>query len=212
MQFKRRGTRVQLYRSRWVSKGTHGNSHGYPDPLYLGSLPKDAQSVPCELIERLEASEVRELETKLVEPARRAAMEQRQRAEARDRDPRWRMEQCVRLLREAGELCGQQPVDQQVLGSLTAAVSKLVTQGGLASTVSSAADPLREALRALQQAASAVRGGDYGPAPGVGVRTTTTYRTWGEICESVMGEAEHSLQSALQEQGWVKRRGRQSGG
>lgn len=42
MHKKVRGKSACLYRSSWVPKGTNGNTHGYAQQTFVGSLPVDA--------------------------------------------------------------------------------------------------------------------------------------------------------------------------
>ena len=69
-------------------------------------------------------------------------------------------------------------------------------------------DPLRVALTAVQVVAQAVAAGRYGKAPAERVRSTRTYRLWAELWAAMEGETEGSLRRALQDRGFVKRRGR----
>jgi hypothetical protein len=64
------------------------------------------------------------------------------------------------------------------------------------------------ALTAVQGAAQAVAAGRYGKAPAEQVRSTCTYRLWADLWAPVEGETEGSLLRALQDRGFVKRRGR----
>jgi hypothetical protein len=66
---------------------------------------------------------------------------------------------------------------------------------------------LAEALSAVQGAAQAVAAGRYGKAPPDQVRTTLTYKHWAQLLEAVQGEGDGSLLRALQDKGYVKRRG-----
>lgn len=62
--------------------------------------------------------------------------------------------------------------------------------------------------RPIQEAARAVAAGRYGKAPAEQVRSTRPYRLWADLWAAVEGETEGSLLRALEDRGFVKRRGR----
>jgi len=68
-------------------------------------------------------------------------------------------------------------------------------------------DPLAEALSAVRAAAQAVVSGRYGNAPAKDVRGTRPYKLWAQLLDAVQGEGGGSLLRALQDKGYVKRRG-----
>lgn len=202
MQFKRRGNTVQLYRSHWVPKNAAGNARGYPDPKYVGCLADDAEELPAELFTKLSDSERAEVETKILVPARLAAAERRRLEELRDRDPRWRIEEALRLLREASELSTTSPVPGGLVSSIAATVSTVQTLEALTPLSNVGDDPLKAAVAAVKEAARRTGQGRYPrPLPGK-ARDSRVYKSWREL-----GEAVNDLQAALQEYGWVKRKG-----
>ncbi|MBW4046422.1 MAG: hypothetical protein HIU89_00395 [Proteobacteria bacterium] len=67
---------------------------------------------------------------------------------------------------------------------------------------------MADALSAVGSAAREVADDHYGKAPAEGVRTTRTYKLWADLFDAVEGETEGSLLRALQDRGFVKRRGR----
>ena len=101
MHIKKRGTRAMLYRSSWVPKGTNGNTHGYAVQHFAGSVPLDAEDLPIDLKDKFSDEEVEFLESKLFQPARAAAQEERRAAAQREADPIWRLEEAERLTLEA---------------------------------------------------------------------------------------------------------------
>lgn len=57
MHAKRRNHRIQLYRSIYVRKGQQGNTHGYAEQQFVGSLPANATELPTELAIKLSDEE-----------------------------------------------------------------------------------------------------------------------------------------------------------
>lgn len=209
MHIKIRPNRALLYRSTWVPKGSDNNTHGYSRQSYVGSLPLNAGALSPHLQSKLTPDEVAFVESKICAPARQRAEEELRSAEQRERDPGWRIEEALRLLAEAADRSAAHPVASATLQSLREAASRLQTKE--ASPVAAAtiqADPLDDALSAIRAAAQAVASGRYGKAPAEGVRTTFPYRRWAQLLEAFQGDGEGSLLRVLQEQGYVKRRGR----
>ena len=71
----------------------------------------------------------------------------------------------------------------------------------------STTDPLADTLSAVRAAAIAVGGVRYGKAPAKDVRGTRPYKLWAQLLDAVQGEGDGSLLRALQDEGYVKRRG-----
>ena len=213
MHIKHRRGSALLYRSVWVPKGSTGNTHGFSRQHYVGSLPTSAEAIPDALLPKLSEDERTFVDAKICAPAREAAEWQRREAERRERDPGWRLDEAYRLVREAAQRSGAVPVSAASLGTLHGALAGVKTDGSAppaAKTNGKTAedDPLQSALAAVQEAARAVAAGRYGKAPAEQVRSTRTYRLWADLWEAVGGEAEGSLLRALQDRGFVKRRGR----
>ena len=209
MHIKIRRSYALLYRSTWVRKGSAGNTHGYTQQHYVGSIPLSAPAIPTELQSKLTTDEIAFVEAKICDPARQRAAEEQRAAEQRERDPGWRVEEAARLVREAADRSAAQPIDAALVERLQQAVGGLHAKGSAVTAVTTkSADPLAEALTAVRAAAQSVAAGHYGKAPAEGVRTTRTYKTWSQLLEAVQGENDGSLLRALQESGYVKRRGR----
>ena len=209
MHIKTRRNRALLYRSAWVPKGTAGNTHGYAQQHYVGSIPLTAAAISPLLHSKLTQEEVAFIESKICTPARQRAAEEQRAAERREVDAVWRVEEALELLVQAAERSAAQPVPAAILDRVQQAVSRLHTKGSPATAVTmKPTDPLAEALTAIRVAAQAVTSGRYGKAPSEGVRTTRTYKTWSQVLDAVQGESDGSLLRALQECGYVKRRGK----
>lgn len=209
MHIKIRRGRALLYRSAWVPKGTAANTHGYSRQSYIGSLPLNAAAPSPSLQSKLTPEEIAFVESKICTPARQRATEVQRAAERRELDPAWRIEEAQRLLGEAADRSAGQPVPAALVERLQQLVGRLHAMGSTVTAVTTkSTDPLAEALNAIRTAAQAVTSGRYGTAPAEGVRTTRTYKTWSQLLEAVQGENDASLLRALQECGYVKRRGR----
>lgn len=208
MHIKQRRGRALLYRSEWVPRGAAGNSHGYTRQVYVGSIPLDATAVPEALRERLAEDEVGFVEDKVCRPARDRMADQAREAELRERDPAWRVVEAMRLVEEAVERSAERPLAAVTVTQLQEKVDRLRVAGSTpTSKVAATTDPLAEALSAVRAAAQAVATGRYGNAPAEQVRTTRTYKLWAQLLEAIQGEGGGSLLRALQEKGYVKRRG-----
>lgn len=209
MHIKKRGNRAMLYRSSWVAKGTDGNTHGYSKQQYLGSLDLKAEDLRAELQARLSAAEVEFVMAKVVGPAREAAERLAQQQVVKQRDPMWRLEDALRLVKEAGVLSEFALVPDGRVDSLRGELQKVRTVQASQVRPSPSSDPLLEALEALHRAASSVRDGRYGVAPNEGVRGTRTYQTWVQIYREIEGSAgPESLLRALQGAGFAKAKSR----
>lgn len=209
MHIKKRGNRAMLYRSSWVAKGTDGNTHGYSKQQYLGSLDLRAEELPLGLRGRLTVEEVDLVMARLIDPARKAAESLAQQEVTRQRDPMWRLEDALRLVKEAGVLSEVALVPDGRVESLRGELQKVRTVLGSRVRPSPSGDPLLEALEALRRAASSVRDGRYGVAPNEGVRGTSTYQTWVQIYREIEGSAgPESLLRALQGAGFAKAKSR----
>ncbi|QUN27727.1 hypothetical protein KB879_27330 [Cupriavidus sp. KK10] len=210
MHAKKRGNRVNLYRSSYVRKGENGNTHGYAVSAFVGSLPVDSREIPPLLAKTLTAEERQYVERVVIEPALRAMEEKQREAQEREWDPHWRIDEALSLLREASEriLEGSVAADAGQVARLWKLVGEI---GGVrdlpppeASISKSDADPLGDALAAVQRAVQSVRAGHYGPAPESGMKSTSVYLAWSAITSAVGGRAEDSLLRALQGEGWVR--------
>jgi hypothetical protein len=213
MHLKFRRNQALLYRSVWVPKGSAGNTHGYSRQVYVGSLPASAEAIPGALRERMSDDELAFLDAKICAPAKEAAERQRMELLRRERDPGWRLEEAQRLVNEAAERSAGMPVSAPRLADLQDALAGVKADGPAppaAKTNGKTAevDPLQSALSAVQEAARAVAAGRYGKAPAEQVRSTRPYRLWADLWAAVEGETEGSLLRALQDRGFVKRRGR----
>jgi hypothetical protein len=88
------------------------------------------------------------------------------------------------------------------------AVGRLSVTGKLqAAMTAGTTDPLADALAAVEDAAQAIAAGRYGRAPPRDVRGTRPYKLWAQLFDAVQGEGGGSLLRALQDKGYVKRRG-----
>ena len=208
MHLKTRRGRALLYRSTWVPRGTSGNSHGFSRQVYVGSIALDATAVPEALREHLSEDDVAFVEDKVCRPARDRIAAQASEAEFRERDPAWRVAEAQRLVEEAVERSAEQPVPCVTVTRLQEKVERLRVAGEQPKLrAGPTADPLAEALSAVRAAAQAVATGRYGKAPARDVRGTRPYKLWAQLLEAVQGEGSGSLLRALQEKGYVKRRG-----
>jgi len=212
MHIKQRGSRAMLYRSHWVPKGTNGNSHGYSQQTFVGSLPTDAESLPCELAAKLSTDELALLETKVFKPARLAAQQKTRAVELREADPLWRLSEAERLTLEAAHRSEKAAVPNAVLAVVQSALLRVrtITQAPIyiPLTENQRSDPLRDALNAIKLTRDAVLAGRYGTAPVEGVRSTYPYKLWADIFETVGGSDGNSLMRALQVKGFAKTRGK----
>lgn len=214
MHIKRRGTRAMLYRSSWVSKGTNGNTHGYSQQTFIGSLPIDGvkETLPADLASKLSADEHTFLEIKLLQPARLAAQQKTRADELREADPLWRLSEAVRLTLEAAHRSEKGAVPNAKVTAVQTALAKVrtITQASIhpPPAEQQRSDPLKDALAAIRGARDAVLAGRYGTAPAEGVRGTTVYKLWADIFETVGGSDTNSLMRALQVKGFAKTRGK----
>lgn len=212
MHIKFRGTRALLYRSKWVAKGSCGNTHGYSLQQLVGTLANDAQTLPPEVASLLSKDETRLVEERVLRPARLQAQNLAKVAELRRADPIWRLDEAARLMREAAVLSKSTPVPRTSVAAIEEQLSLIKTttpSQGVTSTSSPGqpkSDPLKETLQSIKTARDAVLAGRYGSAPLEGVRNTYVYRLWSQISESVMGGGDGSLLRALQVRGYAKTR------
>jgi hypothetical protein len=215
MHIKYRKQRALLYRSRWIAKGSCGNTHGYSKQEFVASLPKDALDIPAEIIPMLTAEESALVQARIVVPAQKEAERESMRAQLRALDPVWRLQEATRLINEAAQLSQKALVTSERISAVERALADVRLQSpapkkaeSMAVASSAKLDPLREALRAIESATQAVQGGMYGNAPTEGVRNTSVYLRWAEIFEAVTGSEEGSLLRALQARGYAKTRGK----
>ncbi|MEM5299081.1 hypothetical protein VSR82_32765 [Burkholderia sp. JPY481] len=209
MKINKRNGRASLYRLRYVRKGAEGNTHGFHDPKFVGSLPLDSQEIPEQLAAKLTPAEIADVDKKVIVPARRAAEYARREEEAarsakaaRERDPRWRIEEALRLLTEAETLAS----DTGFRMDATRVKSLYKTLDAVAAKANARPDPLDEILRSVVSATTVINSGHYGLAPAGNVRDTAVYKRWRSIDEAV-NSGRDSLLKALQAKGWVKVRG-----
>lgn len=208
MHIKKRRGRALLYRSEWVPRGAVGNTHGFTKQFYAGSIALDARAVPEALREHLSEDEVEFVEKTVCQPACDRVADQAREAEVRERDPAWRVAEAARLVEEAVERSVEQPVAAVTVTRLQEQVERLRVAGSTPTSKAAATtDPLAEALSAVRAAAQAVATGRYGKAPAKDVRGTKPYKLWAQVLDAVQGEGDGSLLRALQEKGYVKRRG-----
>lgn len=125
MYKKIRGNIACLYRSSWVKKGAVGNTHGYAVQTYVGSIPVRATSVPDALEEVLTAEELAYVISAICVPAVVAAEQLKQRAELRERDPCWRLEEAARLINEAAVRSVNFPAELANVAVVTASLAKV---------------------------------------------------------------------------------------
>jgi hypothetical protein len=202
MHIKKRGNKALLYRSTWVRKGAEENDHGFSRQVYVASLPVRATEIPPDTEAKLTPDEREFVEQRVVRPARQALARAQAEAQKRARDPLWRLEESLRLVREAAALSAQGAVAASRVRELYAALASIQFIG--ASPRPAERDPLEAAVESLRNAARAVANGHYGPAPEEGVRKSPIYVRWLEISEHVDGSAPDGLLRQLQARGWVK--------
>ncbi|MEM5368980.1 hypothetical protein V4C53_23520 [Paraburkholderia azotifigens] len=209
MHAKKRNGRFSLYRSQYVRKGADGNTHGYSSQEFVGSLPADAIDIPVDLAAKLSPQERKYVENKVILPARRAAEQlhqvaedERRALEARERDPRWRLEEALQLLTDAGGLVLEagRGIDAAKVHELGAVIERLAVAGKVRR------DPLDAVVAAVVSATAAVKAGYYGNAPAGNVRDTPVYKRWQRV-RDVVDSGNDSLLKALQAKGWARVRG-----
>lgn len=208
MNLKRRRDQWALYRSHWVPSSA-SVPHGYSVQAYVGSIRADAEELPDSLRQKLTTAELAAIQRRVCMPARAARLASEAEAARRAQDPGWRLDSAAELLAEAAALSRSQPVRTariQAVQRVLNAVQAQTEDGGRA--VVKQSDVLHEALLAIGLAAQAVREGMLGSAPSTGARTTRTYSLWSQIVEAVGGAGSESLLTALQLQGFVKKRRR----
>ncbi len=203
MHIKRRRDRLMLYRSRWIAKGTDGNTHGYSAQEYVASLHVGATDVSPELREKLTEAELAWLGAACLEPARKAAVSRQHLEAERQTDPRWRVAEALRLLREGAEFSKNRPVPTSELSLVESAIASFSRLGGVRAPV---VDPLETLNAALANATRAIKDGVYGVAPETGVRDSRVYRAWQQF-QGLLSSEQGYLRT-LQRQGWVKAKGR----
>lgn len=206
MHAKRRNQRIQLYRSIYVRKGQQGNTHGYAEQQFVGSLPANATELPSELAIKLSADEIRYVERLCLQPARERMLAEQEAKKAHARDPNWRLEQAADLLHAASQLMTSQQgaLKEQGKDAIARINALMQSNASLACNAGPASDPLGTALQAVQTAARALRDGVYGQAPAENVRATEPYQLWTQIKGAVDGGSSESLLRALQEKGFAK--------
>lgn len=164
MILKNDAGRTYLYRSRWVPKGP-GVPHGYSTQEYVGAVGSDVESLPETLADVLTPEERQQLEDRLFTPRRRAREAAERRTASRQVDPRWRLEEALRLVREAAELSERRPVEAASTARLIEALRSVRTPAPISAGEPASQHPLVPALRAIRTATQAVRSGELGRAP-----------------------------------------------
>lgn len=209
MHIKQRGLRAMLYRSKWIAKNTRGNTHGFSEQTFVGSLPINAVSVPEPLKGRLSPAELDFVEKQILLPARLSEEQARRVAAARHRDPLWRLEDAQRLLEQVAALSQESSVPAARLRTLKEAMAGIQVHPRATHAADQPTDPLRDAVSSLEAAAKAVTGGRYGRATPGSSRRSQVYENWQAIVKHVEGgiAGSESLLRALQAMGWVKSRG-----
>lgn len=202
MHIKKRGSKALLYRSAWVRKGAEGNSHGFARQLYVGCLALNSTEIPSALEEKLTEEERELLNREVLQPARQALERAEAEALQRGRDPIWRLNESLRLIREAAALSAHGNVPTARVREIHTALDGIQVIGASARPIER--DPLEVAVHALRQAAKAVTTGHYGRAPVEGVRKSSVYTNWLAISEHVDGTAPDGLLRQLQAAAWVK--------
>lgn len=198
-----------FYRSSWVPKEMNGNTHGYTKQEYVGSLAMSSEVLPDALRCKLSVDEVEFVLAKVVDPARKAALMQGQLQASKQRDPVWRLDDALRLVKEASALSVCALVPDGRVDALRGELQKVKTVQGASARPVLPSDPLTDALLALRRAASAVRDGRYGDAQRDGVRGSSTYQKWVQIYREIEGSAgPDSLLRALQARGFAKTKAR----
>ena len=210
MHIKYRNGQTMLYRSEWVKKGAEGNTHGFSRQKYIGSLPEGSELAPTELISRLESDELATLSQKVLLPAKAARLAKEADEEQRRLDPVWRLDEAARLVKDAAVLSSaNKRVSDWRVRAVIDALAGVEIFGDQSSPAKrdAQADPLAEALKALQSAAHAIAKGHYGRAKEGAARNSTIYKAWLQITAHIDGEAgPESLLRSLQSMGWVKAR------
>ncbi|MFM0378439.1 hypothetical protein PQQ72_15635 [Paraburkholderia strydomiana] len=209
MHTKIRNGRAMLYRSKYVRKGETGNSHGYSEQTFVGSLPLASLDIPARLASLLSKVEVEYVNKKPIAPAKLAADQRelekadaRRAEEARELDPEWRIVEAERLLTEARNLASS-PGARVVSGRIAPLYSVLAE---LAAEASSRPDPMDAVVQAAKLATAAVKSGHYGNAPTGNLRDTAAYKRWLRIREGLESGPD-SLLKALQAKGLARVRG-----
>lgn len=206
MHIKKRGKKALLYRSVWVSKGAEGNSHGFSRQVYVASLQQSSTELPSEIAVMLTPAERAFVELRVLTPAKEEMARRAANDEKRSRDPLWRLDEALRLSREASALSAQARVPAERVRELQKSLAAVHVVGVLERPVER--DPLESALEALCKAARAVAEGHYGTAPEGHARKSGVYSRWLEIVAQVDGGASDGLLRELQARAWVKAKSR----
>ncbi|WP_432258029.1 hypothetical protein [Cupriavidus sp. TMH.W2] len=204
MHAKQRSGRFQLYRSRYVRKEQKGNSHGYAEQVFVGSLPIDSLSIPSELVDKLTDAERIYVESKVIEPARQTAEAKRIAEEAHARDPNWRIKEAAALLRAASELPDAGPESLSAVGvaAVEYAIASLRAFARPSEGVSPVDHPLKRVVDALQDASREISEGHHDRAQVENMKETEENKLWTEIKSET-----DELMRALQAAGFVKKKG-----
>lgn len=209
MQIRRRRQLATLWRSTWVPKGTDGNTHGYKREHYVGSLPLDALVIPAQLAARLTPDERVLVQQRVIGPALQHEEQLLQAQVEREADPVWRLAEATRLMDEAAERARRRPLDGSAVAGVQAALSRLQPSAvHPAPMAPDGVSQLRAIRDAMREAASAIRNGALGRPPSNDVRSTSAYKAWSDIYAEVAPGRSGNLLDALQQSGFVKRRGR----
>ena len=208
MHIKKRNGQAMLYRSTWVKKGSEGNTHGFTRQQFVGSLAFDSEVVSAELAAKLTPDEKVVLENKILLPAKQMRLAKETEIEQRRTDPSWRLDEAVRLIKEAASLSSpQKRVSDWRVKAVQDALTGVAVFGdkSIASKRPDVTDPLADALCSLKSASKAIMDAHYGRAQEGAARNSAVYKTWLQISGQIDGEAgPDSLLRALQAMGWVK--------
>ena len=122
------------------------------------------------------------------------------------------LNEASRLVDAAAALTAERAIPVRALLDLNTALAKVRTiepapDGVGYARPGAGVEPLRDAHEALLRATKAVRSGALGRAPSTDVRATKTYKAWSDICGQIAPGNPGNLLDALQQAGWVKKRG-----
>src|SRR3546814_10532033 len=193
---------ARIMRQEYVRKDSEGNAHGFVRQVPLATISLSATEVPGDIAKLLSTKELGRLERAVVIPARATAERLRKEAEARDADPAWRAQEALRWLREIADRCHQTPLCTGLRQALVNAVADL----GPASQTRLGSDPIDTAVEAVRAATSHIENGFYGRNDGPVRKDALASKKWTHLRGVLLNDS-GSLLAALQEMGWVVRRG-----
>lgn len=192
---------ARIMRQEYVRKASEGNPHGFVRQVPLATISLSATEVPDDIAKLLSPKELEHLERVVVQPAKAAAEQRMKEAEARERDPEWRMLTAIQYLEEAAERSQHVQVDRKLLARLHQTVALF------GAVVGTKTDPLAAVTDAVKAAITAIEEGGYGRNDGPVRKDAFPAKAWAEL-RAVLLENEKCLQSVLQDAGWVVKRER----